>query len=405
MPLIRPLHPLFRSFLRINPPSRSLSHSSNLRYVKVKRPWSRRLLTNCLIYGAAIYAWSVLVLVPSGNEANSPRTLLNEPTFDVSRTDKTKHTKHEKPRVANSDAIFIPLGWPQLREGELYAESDPEWKAFVEISKDREKIKTLKDELASMVLTSASRSRALSRTLGPPFTVSQSWLIPIFPTRAPSAYHRSGLEITEAGVSWCSRPMSNRGTDTLHRSIRPLVVALAVKDAYLVLWRGFMDRFNGNYSDNERALRLVDSSTKTLLPSDSKALGNLEETPQSEPHSFPSTSYRGSTCQSNGNSRPHPSIILSILQRLPLPKFGPGSDLYAASLAFKKRLNERQARGSYVRHRDTFTVSGPVGLKGSMGSCRVEVKGEYDPKTSRWVSVSMRLKDGAIFRRNPLGGK
>jgi hypothetical protein len=74
-------------------------------------------------------------------------------------------------------------------------------------------------------------------------------------------------------------------------------------------------------------------------------------------------------------------------------------------LAFKQRLNESWAHELRARHNGTFSISGPVGLKGSVGFCRIEVEGEYDPKTSKWVSVSMHLKDMASFEHRPLGGK
>lgn len=40
--------------------------------------------------------------------------------------------------------IHIPLSWPRKKEGKFYAASDPEWQEFVKISKDRQKIKSLK---------------------------------------------------------------------------------------------------------------------------------------------------------------------------------------------------------------------------------------------------------------------
>jgi hypothetical protein len=180
-------------------------------------------------------------------------------------------------------------------------------------------------------------------------------------------------------------------------------VAHAVKDAYSVFWKRIVNKFN--ISDDEQALSLSDQATKTLLPSDLKTMDNLRETSRPETQLSSSSGSQGSPDQVNGDSHPHPSIFLSILQRLPLPRPGPGSDFYAASLAFKQRLNESWADELRARHSGTFSISGPVGLRGSVGFCRIEVEGEYDPKTSEWVSVSMHLKDMASFKQRPLGGK
>lgn len=41
-------------------------------------------------------------------------------------------------------ALFIPLGWSRLQEGEFYAASDPEWQQFRKLSEDPDKIDALK---------------------------------------------------------------------------------------------------------------------------------------------------------------------------------------------------------------------------------------------------------------------
>jgi hypothetical protein len=46
----------------------------------------------------------------------------------------------------NEGALFIPLGWSRLQQGELYTTSDPEWQEFVKLSKDRKKLEKLRGE-------------------------------------------------------------------------------------------------------------------------------------------------------------------------------------------------------------------------------------------------------------------
>ncbi|EAA66840.1 predicted protein [Aspergillus nidulans FGSC A4] len=100
-----------------------------------------------------------------------------------------------------------------------------------------------------------------------------------------------------------------------------------------------------------------------------------------------------------------PSSILATLRWLPLPKLGPGSDLHDATQVFKKRIDECQRSDSRAYRQGIFFIRGPVGLKGSQGSCRIQVEGEYDPVASQWVSVSMHLNDLAFLSQKPLGRK
>ncbi|KEY82499.1 hypothetical protein BA78_8724 [Aspergillus fumigatus] len=84
---------------------------------------------------------------------------------------------------------------------------------------------------------------------------------------------------------------------------------------------------------------------------------------------------------------------------------GPESDLRAAAVAFKWRLNDCWARELRTPRRGTFLIVGPVGVKGPKGFCRIEVRGEYDPLTSRWTHVSMQLKDLNVFKQRALGNR
>jgi hypothetical protein len=58
-------------------------------------------------------------------------------------------------KSGNKDAIFIPLSWSRLEKGELYATSDPEWQAFVKLSKDRKRLQALRGERSISFLSLA----------------------------------------------------------------------------------------------------------------------------------------------------------------------------------------------------------------------------------------------------------
>lgn len=201
-----------------------------------------------------------------------------------------------------------------------------------------------------------------------------------------------------------SRQIPSEDGDRLQRLMQPYFVALAIKDASLVFVRRQLLRFRESNSDREQTTNTSDlPPSKHAFSSDSRSLNGLNDVSQSESQLPLSNSYHEGLPRDNEN--PHPSSIISSVQRLPLPKFGPGSDFYLALLAFRWRLNEYWAQASHTPRRGTFYVTGPVGLKGPKGFCRVEVKGEYDPVSSSWSAVTIQMKDLNVFKQRPLGGK
>ena len=205
------------------------------------------------------------------------------------------------------------------------------------------------------------------------------------------------LEITDDGMAWVTRPIDPEIGDRLQTFMKPVHVALAVKDAYLVLLRRQLARLRGQsphplemlqdrhaLSKNERLSTTSPNGQLGLQPSMS------EVPPEELPH--------------NQTTDPHPSSIIQSLQRLPLPDLGPGSDFHLATIAFRLRLDEYRAQTPRTPVRGSFFVSGPVGLKGPKGFCRFEVRGEYDPAKPGWRTVEMKLRDINFRKQRPLGG-
>ncbi|KAE8130742.1 hypothetical protein BDV38DRAFT_48725 [Aspergillus pseudotamarii] len=394
---------------RVSPPLSRTSNLNNVRHVKFKRPWFRRFLTTFFIYGTAFHLWSSFVLLQFDDtldDADAKQEgLSGKAGVGENQKDDTEGRLEDPASgTIDSDPVFIPLGWPRLRKGELYAASDQEWQEFVKISRDREKLQCLRDELASIVQKDASQSELLSRVLGGPLSVTGFWLVHHFPSRAPPDYRRSGLEFTDGGMSWVSKPMSLEDGDRLRRCVQPLSVALAIKDAYMILVKRQLSRLSITGLEQEQAPGTSSLPPHKALSSELQPLDKLHPMHQSETHLTPPTGSQEGTLRDKGGADLHPSLIISTLQRLPLPKFGPGSDLYAASLAFKMRLKDGWAQELHRPRRGGFYFIGPVGLKGPRGFCRVEVKGEYDPATASWSLISMQLKDVSIFNQKALGG-
>lgn len=190
--------------------------------------------------------------------------------------------------------------------------------------------------------------------------------------------------------------------DRLQTFMKPVHVALAIKDAYYVLLKRQLDRFR-NPDGQPDAIELLNG--RFILS------GNERENPINS-HGQPKLQPPVPEGPSENTIPPkdeepetqlHPSSIISSLQRFPLPDLSHGSDLHLASIAFKLRLYEHQAQSPRTPHQGSFFMSGPVGVHGPNGFCRFEVRGEYDPSMPGWRFVDMKIRDLNYSSPRPRG--
>ena len=174
--------------------------------------------------------------------------------------------------------------------------------------------------------------------------------------------------------------------DRLQAFMKPVHVALAMKEASWVFAKRKLNRLTGQEVQLQE--RTIMTGRETINPLTSREQALPEESHETVSDSSPPPT--------------HPSAIISSLQRLPLPDIRPGSDLHLASVAFRLRLKDAQARRPRTPLRGTFFVSGPVGLKGPNGYCRFEVRGEYDPAKPGWRTIEMKLRDVNFKRQRPV---
>ncbi|KXG51144.1 uncharacterized protein PGRI_067160 [Penicillium griseofulvum] len=354
-------------------------------------------ISKCLLYGTAFHLWSTFVLVRFNDDTDDddlpPVTKSGE-----TASGQTSRSGNITGKKVENEGVFIPLSWSQLEEGPLYTPSDPEWHEFAKLSEDRDKLQKIRDELADIVLHSAGSE--IAHMLGEPLSLTGFWLVHQFPNRAPPGYVRSGLEIKDGNISWVTKPMDPDIGDRLQFFMKPVHVALAIRDAYLVLFLRQMERFRNPEGGSLGGFDLLnDSST---APGDER--GNwIGQNDQSKLQPPLSDGLKENVPPNTENTNYHPSSVISLLQRLPLPDLGPGSELHLASQAFKLRLNHEEALTLKSARRGAFFVGGPVGLKGPNGFCRFEVRGEYNPANREWRVVEISLKDLNMKRQRALG--
>ncbi|KAF7713234.1 Uncharacterized protein PECH_002222 [Penicillium ucsense] len=367
-----------------------------IRHVRFRRPWFRSFLGKAILYGTAFHLWSSFVLVRFDDDDTQEDKAASKPRPDTRTLQAAAATRNDAladEESGEDDSVFIPLTWSWMEEGDYYRASDPEWQEFVKISKDKKKLQELREELAALVLKTASD--LMAPALGSPLTLTGYWLVHTFPSRAPPQYVRAGIELDDEGISLVTKPLDQDIGDRIHSAMNPIHVALAIKDAYYLVVRRQIARLLSSESqpDND------DLRGKFILSHGEPNTISTREQSSTDPSMSEQPSQN---ILPNTEPELHPSSIISSLQRLPLPDLGPGSDLQLASMAFRLRLDEyKREQGSRTPRRGTFFISGPVGVKGPDGYCRFEVRGEYDPATSAWRTVQMDLRDANPRKQKP----
>lgn len=187
----------------------------------------------------------------------------------------------------------------------------------------------------------------------------------------------------------------------------PFTVASAMGSAALVYFRRKLRRVKSSFGIDEDPTNDVIMSIKDMnVSSDLQPSANISLSSYSEwEKSISSTAEEPSHSTDTTQTQPHSSQlprILSVMQTFPFQSRD--SDLSSAYLAFKLHLmrHKMQQRNS-IPPRGAFYFNGPVGLVGTKGTCRVEVRGEYDPNNSKWSSISIKLKDFNYLSQEPLG--
>lgn len=111
----------------------------------------RRLVTTCLLYGAAFHVWSSFILLRfdgESEELDSREEMGMDTGKDISDGDMEE--------MNGQDPIFIPLGWPRIRQGELYAPSDAEWQEFVRVARDKQRLHALRGIIVTFLLSNST---------------------------------------------------------------------------------------------------------------------------------------------------------------------------------------------------------------------------------------------------------
>jgi len=88
---------------------------------------------------------------------------------------------------------FFPFPLTTVRHPpQPYAGSDPEWREFIRISRDRAFQQEMRDHIANIALTAVRTSPVFGMMYGQDAQIKKYWLDIDYPYRAPPLYERSG---------------------------------------------------------------------------------------------------------------------------------------------------------------------------------------------------------------------
>lgn len=322
-----------------------------------------------------------------------------------------------------------------------YSGRDPEWAAFVTISKDQALQSSIRHALASVVRKAAESSLPLTMKVGKDMKVRRYWFDVDYPYHPPPEYRRSGILVTDDAIEWTSRPVDPKIVNVTNRVLWP-------SPLFLSTWAFAGTLFKQNLLELSKAFGYT-SRTGPVLPGTSPASqgspvnpGNASTLPPAhdpdiqkalqrirqqatkrpeevkDPRAMASQNTDTPAYGTTSPSDPSPSAAS------PLPsgtapgadKAGKRSDIFVLG----KNSHDNKSSEPWQAFRRTFAqmwrpvreqpprgcvcVSGLVELETSKSYVVIDVFAWWDPKTKQYdpTSMWMRLRRLQMKNQAPL---
>jgi hypothetical protein len=289
---------------------------------------------------------------------------------NVETPDLSKTAKAENWKPITFAPIWVPIPiWTTLKKAPEYKPTDPEWKEFLKLEQDRDRVKKLKAEIARTIATGVldGLPPQVERAWGFDGTVSydSGQIDFVFPFSPPNIYERPGLLITASGIKWTSQELSDERGRRFYRIFHPTVFAQA-------FWAGGKAFYKYYYA----------SVTEGV----SKILGEEPRKPQPK---TVSKAFRGFSAAelaelkkaftiSSASILIDPQDAAELLKVL-LPPPAPKSAMEAAVSAYKRKHTNLQVAKWKECPRGGCYLTGHVDIRGTKATIRVSVKAIYIP--------------------------
>jgi hypothetical protein len=213
IPIRRPVRSQPRIHSRYNSNRTSNHAPQNIQAVRFRSPvFSMKRFITLGIYIAMPYAcWVYLtqsIEIQIEEVEVGSQNQHNEAQWEV------QEGEGEEDDYADEDSTFIPMTWATKLPRTFYKGSDPEWREFVKIAKDKPRHKKLQNELVALVLQAAKQHPRVAMSTGKDLKVGKYWLDITFPDAPPQDMNALGLRLattSSLGVRRRSAPRTTTG--------------------------------------------------------------------------------------------------------------------------------------------------------------------------------------------------
>ncbi|KAI2620497.1 hypothetical protein GGR54DRAFT_102432 [Hypoxylon sp. NC1633] len=358
---------------------------------------------------------------------------------DMSTEERKELEKNSKREGDDSDEISITMRVPlpftaKLVDSPPFKGTDPEWQAFVKISRSNETLSDIRNSLAELVCKTAKASNSLVRRCGSDMRLGRHWLDIQYPSRPPPNYVRWALAWADDGMYLVEESVDLVVAERAERALWPSTLTLS-------LWSFTGALLKQNAANFARLLGYEPNPTpklplqqamekfqqqikKSAVKSDSKAPGSLPSAktqaadgsstvPASavDKRSTDSSPPPGSTTASpnSGVSTPIPTI----------PNGGSENSKGVRSVyvvrqtrehiskplqAFAKTFQQLWEPIIQMPPRGSIYITGLVEIVSSTARMTVDVAAFWDPKTESFDfdTAQFRLRTLTMRVQNPL---
>ncbi|KAK0850231.1 hypothetical protein LTR03_004693 [Friedmanniomyces endolithicus] len=400
--------------------------------------FTRQRALNALVYTTVAYGTLNLLLRFFEVEIETLDDDDEEVSDGVGKDGQATATEEESSGIfyADEQNAFIPLTWSTVLPRTFYRRSDPEWREFIRVAKDKPRQKKLLDELVQIVYSTSVKHPAVQVVLGPNPKVGKFWLDVAFPDRPPPEYIRSGLEIGDGFVAWSQQKVDQEKQWRITRTLWPKAVAEGFWAAGNVLvgmqyrrakqalgWEG-----KDAHSPEEQYRLAVEQMEKRKAVKQQKGAsrtakqvgeGAPASTQTSEGVSATGTASALVTTHSTAGPASSPKneqqddqtgttkhiAYSSTYPFLPLPSLTPSQDLPVALYFFTATLLKSWLpRKKLEPPRGAFIVTGMIEVRGEKGKALLDVQSVYDPSSGKFVRIQAGVRGMTGWRRDAKGG-
>ena len=274
--------------------------------------------------------------------------------------------------VSQLSWVPIPL-WTIKTRSPNYNHADPEWKEFLKLEEDSERMHDVKNNVARQAAATIVKAiqPGTKRTLGLDEEISYSvkHVEVVFPFSPPDLYERPGLLIGSSSVAFATKPLPSSQGGRYHRIFHPTVVLGAFYAGGQVFFKHHYAVLMKRVSGSE------DRTAKPLAPGKA-AKGYTAAEKEQLDKSFGITKAGDQPkSATEGSLSDEASDLLKML----LPSPDKESALSKAAKAYKRHISELQIAALRRSLRGACYVTGFVDLYGSKATARIHVTAVYFP--------------------------